>query len=848
MKADSKGRERFWRYQGSQSSLICAFFLSFSLAPSQHIFNIIFSWLQSAPHHQILLLAMISRPQHLRSPLIRLRSLLISPYSGPKHFHPLLPLRSPLIRVKVVPSLLNLPPTPLLDPPLNSDLSGSGLERFRSAYKSSQKLVLPPKSQDLSTEKLPLHFLLIPITHPITYLYRIAFPPLPRLLMPWNRSASLLRPLDRLLSSTGTMTSLPMMLSEPLDLSLMIPLLSETSLAKFRRSKGTISEPLGRELQLPKLPELLLLLPLRVELVMDHLCQLRKLLMRLPGPSWRESLLRMHSSLLLLKLKQIRWSRMLIRTEATLCNKLFSNLLVKLRVPPLLVHPLDSLPVFWRQLLIFLLSLLQISSLPLFLRLGNCGCSSLWTVMLTPQSVYSLPSHSLIPYLSPCSNSLSRIGMWTLKRFMLPSLVTLVSLMIALPLAQSTNWSRKSTQSVLSLSHLKHSGSEFLMPGLPQCLRSIPIVRVSFLHTRHLLWSFSGLLHQIPLLPLEWTGRRARKLLTLPLTLEMQRTSDSCCLRNFSVLENVPAPLLALLLLQSARILLVSFGMRGNALPHVQIAASMASVVSVESPTKQLTPNPAMRSLSTVDQRVKTALAGPRSLAGTKRATPESNSGSSNSIPRFRRGYLWSTSSSSSEIIPPSIQSTYTAPPLPSPPEHLLNNPQIQSTLKAMAPYIKVETPFNVDRLENLLASHPNQPFVASVMRSLREGFWPFYEAEWEVESKQKLDNYVSEPQDFAALRAHRDQEVAAGRWSEALPEDFVLLPGMKVSPMFVVWQKGKPRVVMDHTGSGLNDNIPKAEGKVKYDDMHTFGQFMIRNLGALGLKFWLNTPPLSEN
>ncbi|KAJ3803528.1 hypothetical protein F5876DRAFT_10745, partial [Lentinula aff. lateritia] len=162
--------------------------------------------------------------------------------------------------------------------------------------------------------------------------------------------------------------------------------------------------------------------------------------------------------------------------------------------------------------------------------------------------------------------------------------------------------------------------------------------------------------------------------------------------------------------------------------------------------------------------------------------------------------------------------------PLPSPPEHLLNNPQIQSTLKAMAPYIKVETPFNVDRLENLLASHPNQPFVASVMHSLREGFWPFYEAEWEVESKQKLDNYVSEPQDFAALRAHRDQEVAAGRWSEALPENFVLLPGMKVSPMFVVWQKGKPRIVMDHTGSGLNDNIPKAEGKVKYDDMHTFG------------------------
>ena len=133
-------------------------------------------------------------------------------------------------------------------------------------------------------------------------------------------------------------------------------------------------------------------------------------------------------------------------------------------------------------------------------------------------------------------------------------------------------------------------------------------------------------------------------------------------------------------------------------------------------------------------------------------------------MPTFRRGYLFSSGSKSSQVVPPSIISTYTAPPLPSPPVHLLQNPRIQATLKAMDKYIKVETPFNVDRLELLLSSHPNQPFVASVMRSLREGFWPFYEAEWEEESKQQVGNYVSEPEDIAALRAHRDQEVTAGR------------------------------------------------------------------------------------
>lgn len=53
------------------------------------------------------------------------------------------------------------------------------------------------------------------------------------------------------------------------------------------------------------------------------------------------------------------------------------------------------------------------------------------------------------------------------------------------------------------------------------------------------------------------------------------------------------------------------------------------------------------------------------------------------------------------------------------------------------------------------------------------------------------------------------------------------LLPGMKISPMFVIWQHEKPHVITDHTGSGLNDGIPKEEAKVSYNDMHSFGQTM---------------------
>ncbi|KAJ3832265.1 hypothetical protein F5878DRAFT_670019 [Lentinula raphanica] len=150
---------------------------------------------------------------------------------------------------------------------------------------------------------------------------------------------------------------------------------------------------------------------------------------------------------------------------------------------------------------------------------------------------------------------------------------------------------------------------------------------------------------------------------------------------------------------------LVSSEMRRGVQSPVLITGSMATAVSVGNSTEPLTTNPAMTSSRSVEERVESALQGPKSLAGTKQTLDSTQSASN---PRFRRGYLWSSSSSSCNIIPPSITSTMTAPPLPSPPEHLLNNPQILATLQSMSSYIKVETPFNVDCLELLLSSHPN--------------------------------------------------------------------------------------------------------------------------------------------
>src|SRR5882724_13036037 len=52
------------------------------------------------------------------------------------------------------------------------------------------------------------------------------------------------------------------------------------------------------------------------------------------------------------------------------------------------------------------------------------------------------------------------------------------------------------------------------------------------------------------------------------------------------------------------------------------------------------------------------------------------------------------------------------------------------------------------------------------------------------------------------------------------------MLLGMKISPMFVSWQNiKKPRVVADHSASKINTEISQEDAKVRYDDMHDFGQ-----------------------
>ncbi|CAA7266998.1 unnamed protein product [Cyclocybe aegerita] len=270
-----------------------------------------------------------------------------------------------------------------------------------------------------------------------------------------------------------------------------------------------------------------------------------------------------------------------------------------------------------------------------------------------------------------------------------------------------------------------------------------------------------------------------------------------------------------------------------SAVNRARTVGGMVSVVSVVVSTEQETSRRAML-LSKLAEEKELALAaqraadlaavGPKQFVKTDVNLKRPAAAPLDVPPRYRRGFVWSNSASLCES--PAALLTLSAPPLPSPPSHLIDDPALISSLSAMQGFVKVDTPFNVDRLESLLSDHPNRPFVDSVIRGLREGFWPFEDGDWDKDATEPLSNFASEVEDLDAIRAFRDKELAAERWSDPLPITD-LLPGMMSSPMFVAWQKEKPRVITDHSASGLNDGIPRTEAKVHYDDMRTFGQIL---------------------
>ena len=65
---------------------------------------------------------------------------------------------------------------------------------------------------------------------------------------------------------------------------------------------------------------------------------------------------------------------------------------------------------------------------------------------------------------------------------------------------------------------------------------------------------------------------------------------------------------------------------------------------------------------------------------------------------------------------------------------------------------MQIDTPFNIDHFEAILHDHPNQPFVKSVIRGLREGFWPFEDGDWDADELEVSQNFATKALDLDAI------------------------------------------------------------------------------------------------
>ncbi|KAL1695676.1 hypothetical protein GGG16DRAFT_40467, partial [Schizophyllum commune] len=164
-------------------------------------------------------------------------------------------------------------------------------------------------------------------------------------------------------------------------------------------------------------------------------------------------------------------------------------------------------------------------------------------------------------------------------------------------------------------------------------------------------------------------------------------------------------------------------------------------------------------------------------------------------------------------------------------PENERQNEVALRTIRENPHLFDIVTPIQVDRFEELLVGHPNRALVDSVVRSLREGAWP-----WADTSDPTLpttwDNMtqpLSKPEDIAFACEQRDSEVALRRFSVPFGPD--LLPGMYGVPVHVVPKPGssKKRLVVDHSAGkhSLNSMIPKARGFVHLDNLEHFGAIL---------------------
>lgn len=211
------------------------------------------------------------------------------------------------------------------------------------------------------------------------------------------------------------------------------------------------------------------------------------------------------------------------------------------------------------------------------------------------------------------------------------------------------------------------------------------------------------------------------------------------------------------------------------------------------------------------------------------------------SHPRLFRGLLWDDNAPS---VTPSADRSETLRPLPAPPRSETDNTNALETLRTHSELFDVVTPIDVHRFELELRAHPNRPLVDSVLRGLREGFWPFADYEgldvpdtWE----EDCGELPSEAAEFVAEYAQEEED--ARRYSQPFGQR--LFPGMVCMPLYAVPKphSDKLRLVNDHSAGSyaLNAGIKRADVGMRQDNVQDLGQNLLNIRQTHGdIPIWL--------
>ena len=182
--------------------------------------------------------------------------------------------------------------------------------------------------------------------------------------------------------------------------------------------------------------------------------------------------------------------------------------------------------------------------------------------------------------------------------------------------------------------------------------------------------------------------------------------------------------------------------------------------------------------------------------------------------PKYLEQSVWANPDTSPPFSP-TARYTLTDAPLPRPPPDEFSNLEAMTTIQQNPHLFPIVTPINVNRFEELLATHPNRPFVDSVCVSLREGFWPW--AHTLKESYPVIWDFSDRPpkteREAGFFRAQRNVEIAAGRYSEDFGTE--LLPGMYSTPVHAVPKPRSEKLLKRRTDADVGCTEDGRNGRI---------------------------------